>query len=143
MTQFDKNTADLRDKDLFSFSTFDAKHVEVDTPKGHRIFDKQKDKWRQTTPTAKDEPTEKMETLLDRLRNLRAQSFPKGENLAAFGLTKPAVKFEVQFGDKNQTETVEAARVGDHSYARRPTDPLASELAKTVLDDIEKALNEL
>jgi uncharacterized protein DUF4340 len=143
LTQFQKDPADLRDKDLFSFSTFEAKRVEVDTPKGHRVFEKQKDKWKQTVPAAKDETTEKLDTLLDRLHALRADSFPKGENLGAFGLTKPAYKFQVQFGEKSQNETVEAAKVGDHVYARRPTDPLPSELSKTALDDIEKSLNEL
>ncbi len=143
LTQFQKDPADLRDKDLFSFSAFDAKHAEVDTPAGHRVFDKQKDKWKQTAPSAKDEPTEKVEGLLDRLRGLRADSFPKGTDLAAFGLTKPTYKFQVQWGDKNQTETVEAAKSGDHVYARRPTDPVASELPKTALDDIDKALKEL
>lgn len=143
LTQFQKDPAGLRDKDLFSFSTFEAKRVEVDAPKGHRVLDKQKDKWRQTSPSAKDEPTEKVENLLDRLRGLRADSFPKGTDLAAFGLTKPAYKFQIQSGEKNQTETVEAAKSGDHVYARRPTDPVPSELSKTALDDIEKALNDL
>jgi hypothetical protein len=143
LTQFQKDPADLRDKDLFSFSTFDAKHLEIDTPKGRRVFERQKDKWKQTAPSAKDEPTEKLDSLLDRLRNLRADSFPKGDNLAAFGLTKPAYKFQVRFGDKDQTEAAEAAKVGDHAYARRPTDPVASELPKTALADIEKALGEL
>jgi len=35
VTQFKKNQADLREKDLFSFSAFDVKRLEVDTPKGH------------------------------------------------------------------------------------------------------------
>lgn len=143
LTQFQKDPADLRDKDLFSFSVFETKRVEVVTPKGPRVFEKQKDKWRQIAPTAKDETSDKIETLLSRLHSLRADSFPKGESLAAFGLAKPAYNFQVRFGDKNQTETVEAAKVGDHSYARRPTDPLASELPKTALEDIEKALGDL
>ncbi len=142
LTQFQKDPADLREKDLFSFSAYDSKHVEVDTPKGRRVFEKQKDKWKQTAPSAKDAASDKMDTLLSRLRDLRADSFPKGANLAAFGLTKPAYKFQVQFGDKNQTQTVDAAKVGDHIYARRSTDLLASELPKAALDDIEKALNE-
>jgi hypothetical protein len=143
LTQFQKDPADLREKELFSFSTFDAKRVEVDTPKGRRVFEKQKDKWKQIAPTAKDETTEKMETFLDHLRSLRADSFPKGENLAAFGVTRPPYKFQVQFGDKNQMETAEIAKVAGHVYARRPTDPLPSELSKTAVDDVEKALNEL
>lgn len=143
LTQFQKDPAALREKDLFSFSTFDVKRLEVDTPKGHRVFEQQKGKWRQTAPNAKDEDTGKVESFLSHLRDLRADSFPKQGNLATLGLAKPAYRFQVQFGEKNQTEIVEASKTGEHVYARRSTDPLPGELAKTALDDVEKALSNL
>ncbi len=145
LTTFQKDAADLRDKDLFSFSAFEAKHLEVDTPKGHWTFDQQKDKWKELAPKSKDVATDKMDTLLNRIRDLRAISFPKDhpENLAAFGLAKPAYKFQVKFGEKNQTEAVEASKVGEHVYARRSNDPVASELVKNAIDEVEKAFNEL
>jgi hypothetical protein len=147
LTQVQKDPSELRAKDLFSFSSFEASKIEADTPKGHRVFEKKKEKqkeqWKQTAPSAKDEPSEKVEMLLNRLRDLRADSFPKEASLAPLGLAKPAYQFNVQFGDKNKVEKVEAARSGDHVYARLSTDSLASELSKTALDDIEKALNDL
>jgi hypothetical protein len=143
LTQLQKDPAALREKDLFSFSTFDVKRLEVDTPKGHRVFEQQKGKWRQTAPNAKDEDTGKVESFLSHLRDLRADSFPKQGNLATLGLAKPAYRFQVQFGEKNQTEIVEASKTGEHVYARRSTDPLPGELAKTALDDVEKALSNL
>ncbi len=145
LTQFQKDPSDLRDKDLFSFSTFDVKHFEVDTPKGHWAFDHEKDKWKETAPKFKQLGTEKVESLLDDIHALRAESFPKNraKNLAAFGLVKPVYKFQVQFGEKNQKEFVEASKLGDHVYARRSTDSLPCELSKTALDPIEKALSEL
>jgi hypothetical protein len=143
VTQFEKNPADLREKDLFSFSAFDVKHVEVDTPKGHWVFDRQGNQWKQTAPKSKTVNSDKMESFLTHLRDMRAESFPKGGNLADFGLAKPAYRFNVQSGDKNTTEIVEAAKVGDHVYARRSTDPLPGEPSKTSLDDLEKALGEL
>src|SRR2546426_10588053 len=138
-----KDPADLRDKDIFAFSSFEVKRVEVETPKGRRVFEQQKDKWKQTVPSAKDENSEKMDNLLNSLRELRATAFPKVRNLASFDLTKPAYKFQVQFGEKNQTEVAEAAKVGEHVYARRSNDPLPCELSKTALDSVEKALGEL
>lgn len=143
VTQFKKTQTDLREKDLFSFSTFDVKHVEVDTPKGHWVFDQQGGKWKETAPKAKDVSSDKMETLLTDLRDLRADSFPKNGSLSDLGLAKPAYRFNVQSGEKNTVEIVEAAKNGDHVYARRSTDPLPSELSKTALDDIEKSLGEL
>jgi hypothetical protein len=143
VTQFKKSQADLREKDLFSFSSFEVKHAEVDTPKGHWVFDQQGGKWKQTAPKPKDVNSDKMDTFLTHLRDLRADSFPKAGSLADFSLDKPPYRFKVQFGDKNTTEIVEAAKPGDHVYARRSTDPLPSELSKTALDDVEKSLGEL
>jgi len=143
VTQFQKNQNDLREKDLFSFSSFDAKRVDLQTPKAHWVFERQKSQWKQTAPSAKNVSSDKIDTLLTRLRDLRAISFPKGGTLAQFGLDKPAYRFSVQSGEKNVTESIEAGRQGDHVYARRSTDPAPAELTKTALDDIDKALSEL
>lgn len=144
LTEFKKEPADLRDKNLFSFSAFEVKRVEVLTPSGTRTFERQpQNKWKQTAPAAKDVPTDKVEALLNRLRDLRAESFPKGESLETYGLKAPAYRFKAQFGDKNETEVVELAKVGEHVYGRREHDALASELSKTALEDIEKALKDL
>jgi hypothetical protein len=144
LNTFKKDPADLREKDLWSWASYEVKHLEMDTPKGHQVFEQQKDgKWKQTAPAAKDLPSDKMDTFLSRLRDFRAESFPKSGDLAQFGLAKPAYRFTVQFGDKNQKEIVEAAKVGEHSYARRSTDSLPCELSKTALDDLEKALKDL
>ena len=143
ITQFQKSQTDLREKDLFSFSSFDAKKVAVNTPKGHWAFEKQGNKWKQTAPKAKNVSSDKMESFLTHLRDMRADSFPKAANLAGFGLAQPPYRFNIQSGDKNTTEIVEAAKSGDHVYARRSTDPLPSELGKTALDDVEKSLGEM
>jgi hypothetical protein len=143
LTQFKRDQSDLREKDLFSFLSFDVKRVEVETPKGHWVFERQQNQWKQTTPSAKNINSDKLDTFLTRLRDLRADSFPKGGNLAQYGLAKAAFRFAVQSGEKNSTEIVEASKIEDHVYARRSTDPLPSELTKNALDDIEKALGEL
>jgi hypothetical protein len=143
VTQFQKNQSDLREKDLFSFSSFDVKRLEVDTPKGHWAFERQGSQWKLTAPKSKNVNSDKMDTFLTHLRDLRADSFPKGSNLADFGLAQPTYRFNIHFGDKNTTEIVEAAKSGGHVYARRSTDPLPSELSKTALDDVEKSLGEL
>lgn len=143
LAQLDKQPADFRDKDLFSFSAFDVKRLEVETPGGRRALERQGDKWKQTAPAAKDEPRDKIDDLVGALRDLRAESFPAGVSLAAVGLAKPGYRFQVEFGDKNRKEIVEASKVSGHVYARRSSDPLPAELAKEALDSIEKALNDL
>jgi hypothetical protein len=144
LTEFQKDPGDLRSKDLFSYSSPDVKHVEIDSPKGHSVFELQKDnQWKQTAGGSKTIPAAKMDTLLSRLRDLRASTFPKGSDLASLGLAKPAYRFKVQFGDKNQTETLEISKIGEHVYARLSTDPLACEMSESAFDDVEKALGDL
>lgn len=140
LTQFEKDPSEMRDKDLFSWSTFDVKRMEIQTPKGHWVFEQQKDKWQETSPKSQTITSDKMDGLLEDVRALRAESFPKGSSLAAVGLAKPAYQFKVQFGEKNQTETVEASKVGDHVYGRRTLDSLPAELKKDALDSIDKQL---
>ncbi len=141
LTQIQKKPEDLRDQNVFSFVTFDATRLDVETPQGHWTFEKQKNKWKKTAPATKDVAADKVDALLDDLHNLRADSFPKEHpaNLAAFGLAKPAYRFEVRWGDKK--EVGEAAKVGEHVYARRSTDIVPSELSKTALDALDKTLS--
>jgi len=144
VSELQRDPNDLRDKNLFSFSAFEVKRLEVQTPAGSRVFERQpQNKWKQTAPAAKDIPTDKLETLLNNLRDLRAESFPKGQGLESYGLKKPSYRFKAQFGEKNETELVEVAQVGDHVYARRPTDPVACEVSKTALEVVDKALKDL
>jgi hypothetical protein len=49
----------------------------------------------------------------------------------------------VRFGDKNQTETLEISKVGDHVYARLSTDPAPCEVSKSAFDAVEKALGDV
>jgi hypothetical protein len=144
LTEFQKEPGDLRSKDLFSYSNYDVKRLEIDSPKGHSVFELQKDnQWKQTGGGSKTTPSAKMDTLLTRLRDIRASTFPKGSDLAQFGLTKPAYRFKVQFGEKNQAETLEMAKIGEHVYARLSTDPLACEMSKSDFDEVEKALADI
>jgi hypothetical protein len=144
LTEFQKDPAELRAKDLFTYSNFDVKRVEIDSPKGHSVFELQKDnQWKQTGGGSKTIPAAKMDTLLTHLRDLRASTFPIGSDLVVFGLTKPAYRFKMQFGEKNQTEALEISKIGDHVYARLAMDPLACELSKSAFDDVEKALADL
>jgi hypothetical protein len=144
LTEFQKDPADLRSKDLFSYSSFDVKRVDVDSPKGHSVYEFQKNnQWKLAGGGTKTIPSGKMETVLTRLRDLRASAFPKGSDLAQLGLAKPAYRFTVQFGDKNQTETLEVSKIGEHVYARLSTDPTACEITKPTFDDVEKALADL
>lgn len=144
VNQFRRETDDLRDKELLAFAAFETKRLEVEWPAGKRLFERQEgNKWKQSAPQAKDVTTEKMEELLRKLRDLRAESFPRGNELAAFGLDRPFLRIQVVFGEKNETQAVELGRAGERVYARRPADAAVAEVSKTAVEAIEAALKEL
>jgi hypothetical protein len=143
VTRFQADPATLRAKSFFNFSSFDAKNVDITTPREHRVFEQKDFKWKQTSPAAKDETTEKMEDLLNGLTGMQAVSFPKAGSLAAFGLSKPLYTFKVTYGDKNTVEIVNVGSASDHYYAARSTDAVPGEISKTNLDSVDKALGAL
>ncbi len=145
LTQFRTSPADLRAKNLFTFPTFDASKITVEGPKGQQVYEQNNSKWGQSEPVSKVEAGDKVENLLDALRNLSAVSFPqkKPTDLAAYGFKKPTYTFQVQYGKKKKTQTVQIAKVDGHIYARRSTDLVPCELSKDALNPIEKALNAL
>ncbi len=144
-TDFQKTANQLRDKNLFSFSTFDVHRVSVTTPKGHWVFQQEKNQWNEVSPAHKKESSSKFEDLLNRLSELEAKKFPTQHptDLAAYGLVHPQYRFKVTYGHKNKTQTVELAEVAGHVYARRTTDPVPSEISVSDLRKIKKDLSPL
>lgn len=146
LSQFQKQPSDLRSKELFTFSTYEAKQVTVKGPKGQRVFVQHKNnKWEQTEPASMEVKGDKMQTLLQDLRDLSAQSFPKknSTHLAAYGLNKPEYTIRVQYGDNKKTQTVQISKVGDNVYARRSTDLVPAELPKDAITNLQKDLDAL
>jgi hypothetical protein len=144
LSQFQKQPSDLRSKDLFTFSTYEAKQITVQDPKGRRVFVQHKNnKWEQTEPASMEVSNDKMQTLLQDLRDLSAQSFPKKNptNLAAYGLNKPEYTVQVQYGDNKRTQTVQISKVGENIYARRSTDLVPAELSKDAITNLQKDLD--
>ncbi len=146
LSQFQKKPSDLRSKDLFTFSTFEAKRLTVDGPEGHHVFVQHKNsKWEQVEPASMIVSSDKMQSFLQDLRDLSAQSFPTKHptDLAAYGLRKPKYTFKVQYGDHNKTQTVQVSQVGDKLYARRSTDLVPSEVSKAAISNLQKDLKAL
>jgi len=146
LSQFQKKPADLRSKDLFTFVSYEVKQVTVQGPKGRQVFVQHtNNKWEQTEPASMVVSNDKMQTLLQDLRDLSAQSFPQKNptDLAAYGLAKPEYTFQVQYGDHNKTQTVQLAQVGDKVYGRRSSDVVPAELSKDAITNLQKDLGAL
>jgi len=132
-----KPADDFRVKDLFDARSFNTTRVEV-TRNGQTVtFEKDKDKWKQTAPAAKDADTAKVEALLTALSNARATGFVD----KAPALDAPELTVSLKF-DEGKQEKVAFARKDADAFARREGDTPAKIDAAT-LDAVVKALEAL
>jgi len=134
-----KNVGDFRRKDVFDFRSFTATRVELKRGNDTFAFEKTKDKdgkdvWRNAAGQNVD--TSKVEDLLTKLSNLRAQSF---EASAPAALKSPELTVTARFDDK--TETVSFGRSGSDVFAARADEPGAARLESTPYEDALKALD--
>jgi hypothetical protein len=100
----------------------------------------QTEKWRQTTPAARDADTAKMDALLSAISNLRAQSFV--ESTAKTGLDKPEMTVTVHFDEGKKQETVSFGKSGSDVYARTG-EPGAAKVETTEYENATKAIEEI
>jgi hypothetical protein len=139
-TDLKKAIGEFRRKDIFDFRSFNANRIDVRRGADTLAFEKTKDKdgkdvWRNAAGQNAD--TTKVEDLLTKFSNLRAQSFATA---APPSLKSPALTVTVRFDEKN-TETVTFATSGADVYASRGDEPGAAKLEKTPYEDALKALD--
>lgn len=136
-----KPAGDFRIKDLFDARSFNTTRVEVTRGGKTFAFEKSNDKWKQTSPSAKDADTAKVDALVSALTNARADSFV--ESAAGTGLDTPELTATVTSGDNHAKETVSFARRGKDAFAARAGDPGAAKIDSSTLDAVIKALEAL
>jgi hypothetical protein len=144
-----KQADDYRDKELFAFRSFNAARLRIvqgaDTYEFQKVAgtgDNPTDKWQRVNaggaPT--DVEISKMEDLLSKLTNLRAQSFAGPSDKT--GLDKPELVVAVSF-DQGKFERVRAAKPGADAFASRDGEPAVAKLDATAYGDALKALTDL
>lgn len=136
-----KDLGDFRKKDLFDFRSFTATHVEFTRGAESLAFDKttgkdNKEVWKNAA--GKDVDTTKIDDLLAKFSNLRAQSF---QPTAHPSLKTPALTVAARFD--NRSETVTFGRGGTDVFASRPDEPGAAKLEASGFDEAVKALDAL
>lgn len=146
-----KKPADqLRRKDVFEFRAFSATSVQITRGADTVIFEKVKGQgknatevWRQAKPVAKDVDAAAFDTFLEKLTNLRAQSFVETGGKTKTGLDSPALIVTVRFDDGKREEKVTFGRAGTDVHAAMAGQPGAAKLDTTEFDDVLKALDAL
>jgi hypothetical protein len=141
-TDLRKDVGEFRRKDVFDFRSFTANRIEVRRGADTFAFEKAKDKdgkevWRNAAGQNAD--TTKVEDLLTKFSNLRAQSF---EGSPPPAMKTPDVTVTARFDDK-KTEMVTFGRSGSDVFAARADEPGAAKIETTPYEDALKALDAL
>lgn len=142
-----KKPADqIRKKDLFASRSYNATGAEVVRGAEVVAFEKVKaqgkdatDKWRESRPAAKDVDASKVETLLTKITNLRAQSWVDAKTKT--GLEAPALVVTIKFDEGKREEKVVFGRAGADVYASVTGQPGAAKVDATEFDDAVRALD--
>jgi hypothetical protein len=142
-----KKPADqVRKKDLFASRAYNTTSIEMVRGAEIVAFDKVKgqgkdatDKWRETKPAAKDVDASKLETLLTKISNLRAQSW--ADPKAKTGLEAPVLVVTLKFDEGKREEKVTFGKVGPDVYASAAGQPGAAKVDATEFEDALKALD--
>jgi hypothetical protein len=139
-----KSADDYRRKDLFEFRAYNATHVEITRNGQTVVFDRVKganentpDKWHRASPNAADVDRDKVDALLAKLANMRADKFV--ESTDKTGLDKPALTVSVKFDEGKKEEKVAFGQAGQDVYATVP----GPGAAKTDANDFNESLKSL
>lgn len=141
-TQLGKPHSDLRNKDIFDMDTWTVSHLEASLPEGRLVLDKESGNWKGSDPK-KAPDSSAVSDALEKLKALRANSFPPLASPAKYGFDKPVLRVHVVWGEKKRKETVEVGQAGDKAYARREGEPAVYEVATDALKSAREALNKL
>lgn len=137
-----KDVAEYRRKDMFDSRSFTANRIELRRGAETMTFEKTKssdgkEAWKNATGT--DVELAKVEDLLAKFSNMRAQSFEPAANPA---LKTPVLTATVRF-DENKTETVTFARAGAEVLGSRADEPGTAKLEAPLFDETIKVLDTL
>jgi hypothetical protein len=145
-----KDPADYRLKDLFDARGFNADRIDVIRAGQTFTFEKTKvknkdgqeeEKWRQTSPTARDVDQAKVDALVSAATSARATSFvAKGPKAS---VDNPELTVVIKSEDGKKEERVQFARSGSDVFAGRSDFPDLAKVDASTLENINKALEAL
>jgi hypothetical protein len=140
-----KDPGDYRQKDLFDARSFNTTRLEIVHNGQTSVFEKSKasdgkqgEKWKQTSPAARDVDAAKLEGLISAATGARAMGFALPG--AKTGLDQPELTVAFKY-DENREERVTFARSGGTAYAARSGAAGTAIVDPGTLDAIVKALD--
>jgi uncharacterized protein DUF4340 len=143
-----KDAGEYRQKDLFDARAFNTTRIQVARGSESLVFEKtavkdkdgkEEQKWKQTSPSAKEVDGAKVDSLLSALTSARADSFVDKPPADA----KQEGIFTLKFDEGKKEEEVTFLKAGSDAYGIRKGASGAAKLAGSTLDEVLKALDAL
>lgn len=132
----DKSAADFRSRKLFDFGFAEPTRVEFRDGVSARAFTREAADWKESGKTI---DSVGVQSLIDRLRDLSAESFP------ASGFTSPEIEASITAGSggKSMTEKIFIARAGQRFFARRDGENALYELKSDTVEELRRAARDV
>ncbi len=141
----DKDLDELRNKKLFDFGFDPLASLQVRDGETKAAIEKRDDKWVLTSADDRELDSEKVQTLIDSLRNLTATAFPsdRAADQARYGLDAPVIEATVT-PEGEPAETIVLSSLGQtRVYAARQGEATTYEIEKAPAEEIRRALEGL
>ncbi|MEZ5402237.1 MAG: DUF4340 domain-containing protein [Bryobacteraceae bacterium] len=129
-----KSLDDFRQKKLFDFGWNDLSKVEVKDNGAVRAFAKDKDNWKEG---AKELDSTSVQSLIDKMRDLSAASFPDA------GGGSPVFEASAAWSDGKRSEKVIVSQAGDNFFAVREGEPAVYRIDKQAFEDLRNAAKDV
>jgi hypothetical protein len=143
---FEKKLDDFRNKKLFDFGFNDLASLRLRDGETRVAIEKKDDRWVLASDGGREVDSQKVQTLIDSLRNLSATSFASDNaaEMSKYGLDSPTIEADVTQAENSATEKVVAtAPSNEHGYAARDGQPTIYEVEKSTVDEIQRSIGDL
>ena len=141
----DKKLEDFRNKKLFDFGFKEIARLEMRDGDTRVAVGKREDKWLLTSEDERELDSGKVQTAIDKLRDLTAKSFTSDNeaDLSKYGLTSPLIEAKVELTEGSGDEVMISSPENDLVYAARAGQPSTYEVEKSAVEAIQQAIKDL
>jgi len=143
-----KEILDLRDKQVMKFEINDVKRIELKRKDYEPIVCiRQEHDWRLVEPTKEKAKNYEVNDILSKLADLKAEKFvvERAARLSEYGLDRPDVEVTITFENSGAETLLVGKKLpdSDSAYAKMAARDVVFVLAKDVVDELKKDVDEL
>jgi hypothetical protein len=141
-----KKIEDFRNKKLFDFGFSEVAKLQIRDGETRIAVEKKDDKWVLASEAGRELASEKVQTVIDGLRNLSATSFASdaAADQGRYGLDSPAIEAEVtHVQDATLEKVVISSPSAERVYAARQGQPTTYEVEKSAVAEIQRGIADL